>query len=90
MNYTWKNSLFLIGKRMESREAALTRAKREGIPASQVIEATGGGWFIAPPGIKSHKAKKAYADIRKKQNAESPELKTKAAKIAWSIEKGTL
>lgn len=48
----------------ETKEEALTRAKEEGFPAGNVVQSDDGGWFIAPHGIKTLKAKRAYANCR--------------------------
>lgn len=66
----------------ESKSQAKARAKRGGFPQSSVVKAKDDGYFIAPHGIKSAAAKKAYADCRAKGGS-----KEKCAKIAWSIEK---
>jgi hypothetical protein len=66
----------------ETKSGALARAKREGFPKSSVVKSSGGAYFIAPHGITSNAAKKAYADLRSKGNSQE-----KSAKIAWSIEK---
>ena len=71
------------GDRMphETRKSAENLAKEVGIDKSQVIDSKA-GYFVAPQGIKSKTAKKAYAKLRAEgKDAES------AAKIAWSIEK---
>ena len=65
----------------ERRENAEAEAKAVGIDKSQVTNSEA-GYFIAPQGIKSEAAKKAYADNRAKGMS-----KETAAKIAWSIEK---
>ena len=65
----------------EKREDAEKVADNAGIDKSQVTDSEA-GYFVAPQGIKSETAKKAYADNRAKgMSAET------AAKIAWSIEK---
>lgn len=66
----------------EKREDAEKLAKEVGIDKSQVTKSEA-GYFIAPQGIKSQAAKDVYADCRAKGMD-----KEKAAKIAWSIEKG--
>ena len=64
----------------ERKEDAEALAKEVGIDKSQVTDSEV-GYFIAPQGIKSKTAKKAYAKLRAEgKDAES------AAKIAWSIE----
>ena len=65
----------------EKREDAEKLAKEVGIDKSQVTDSEA-GYFIAPQGINSEGAKKAYADNRAKGMS-----KEQAAKIAWSIEK---
>lgn len=65
----------------EKREDAEKVADNAGIDKSQVTDSEA-GYFVAPQGITSEGAKKAYADNRAKgMSAET------AAKIAWSIEK---
>ena len=65
----------------EKREDAEKVADNAGIDKSQVTDSEA-GYFVAPQGITSEGAKKAYADSRAKgMSAET------AAKIAWSIEK---
>lgn len=47
----------------ETRQHALHRASRLGFAASSVIKAKNhGGYFIAPHGVTSTKAKHAYAN----------------------------
>jgi len=69
----------------EKREEALKRARKEGFPESNVVQATEGEhkdmWFIAPKGIKDDKVKLVYANLR--SNSMDAE---EAAKIAWSIQ----
>ena len=65
----------------EKREDAEKLANEVGIDKSQVTDSEA-GYFIAPQGISSEGAKKAYADNRAKGMS-----KEQAAKIAWSIEK---
>lgn len=65
----------------ESKESAQARAKRGGFPQSNVIKGSS-GYFIAPKGITSSGAKKAYASCRSEHGA-----KEKCAKVAWSVEK---
>ena len=65
----------------ETRKSAEAEAKAVGIDKSQVTDSEA-GYFIAPQGIESEGAKKAYADNRAKGMS-----KETAAKIAWSIEK---
>lgn len=48
----------------DTREEALARAKKLGMDASQVVKSDRGGWFIAPSGVTSDTAKKAYANCR--------------------------
>lgn len=63
----------------ESKSGAKARAKRVGIPVSQVVRAKSGGYFIAPRGVTGG-AKKAYAECRSHGGS-----KVKCAKIAHSI-----
>ena len=65
----------------ETRKSAENLAKEVGIDKSQVTDSDT-GYFIAPQGINSKVAKKAYASNRSKGMD-----KETAAKIAWSIEK---
>lgn len=65
----------------EKREDAEKVAQNAGIDKSQVTDSEA-GYFVAPQGIESEAAKKAYADNRAKGMS-----KETAAKIAWSIEK---
>ena len=67
----------------ETKTEALDRSKKEGFLKSSVIQSDDKKWFIAPNGIKSHGAKKAYANCRANGGD-----KEKCAKIAWSVEKG--
>lgn len=48
----------------ESRAGARARARRVGIPVSQVVKARSGGHFIAPRGVSSGKGRRAYAECR--------------------------
>ena len=64
----------------ESKRDAEKRAKARGIDKSQVVKSDK-GYYIAPQGIKSTAAKKAYAQCRLDGGS-----KEKCAKIAWSIE----
>jgi hypothetical protein len=66
----------------ESKRSAKARAKRVGIPISNVVKSPGKGYFIAPRGIKKAKVKRAYAAMRSRGYS-----KAKAAKIAHSIQK---
>ena len=66
----------------EKREDAEKEAQQVGIDKNQVTYSAA-GYFIAPQGIKSDTAKQVYADCRAKGMG-----KIKAAKIAWTIEKG--
>jgi hypothetical protein len=67
----------------ETRSGAKARAKRVGIPKSNVIKATTGrhkgSYYIAPRGVKGG-AKRAYANCRSSGGS-----KSKCAKIAHSI-----
>ena len=65
----------------EKREDAEKVAQNAGINKSQVTDSEA-GYFVAPQGIESEGAKKAYANNRAKGMS-----KETAAKIAWSIEK---
>ena len=65
----------------ETRKSAENLAKEVGIDKSQVTDSEA-GYFIAPQGIESEAAKKAYADNRAKGMS-----KETAAKIAWSVQK---
>lgn len=65
----------------ETKRKATARAKRLGFPKSNVVKAEDDGHFIAPHGITSADAKKAYANCRAKGNN-----KEKCAKIAWIIQ----
>ena len=65
----------------ETRKGAENLANEVGIDKSQVTDSEA-GYFIAPQGIKSKTAKKAYASNRAKGMD-----KETSAKIAWSIEK---
>lgn len=65
----------------ESKSKARARAKRLGFSLSQVVKGKK-VYFIAPRGIKSKGAKKAYASCRSSGGS-----KAKCAKISWSIEK---
>jgi hypothetical protein len=47
----------------ESKRKATKRAKRLGIPVSQVTRSHKGGYFIAPRGVYGH-AKHIYAECR--------------------------
>lgn len=65
----------------ETKIEALKRALKGGFKKSSVVKSKDSGYFIAPHGILSEGAKKAYANLRAKGNS-----KEKSAKIAWSIE----
>ena len=65
----------------ESKEDARARAKRLGIPLSNVVEAEDGGYFIAPQGLTTKAAKEAYAECRADGGS-----KEKCARIAWTVE----
>ena len=65
----------------ENRKEAEAKAKEVGIDKSQVVNSEE-GYFIAPQGIKSETARKAYAKCR----ADGKDKKY-CAKIAWYIEK---
>lgn len=66
----------------ESKYKAMRRSKRLGIPAANVTKSPGKGYFIAPSGVRTKAAKKAYAALRSTGKA-----KATAAKIAGAIEK---
>lgn len=68
---------------METKSAALSRAKKHGFNKSSVVKGNE-GYFIAPHGVKTKAGKKAYASCR-----ETSSDKTKCAKISWSVEKKT-
>lgn len=69
----------------ESRSEARSRAKKLGFPLYSVTKATEGknkgGYFIAPHGLTTSKARRAYANMRS-----DGMNKAKAARIAHSIE----
>ena len=48
----------------DTREQAIKRAKALGMNVSQVVSSDRGGWYIAPSGVTSATAKKAYANCR--------------------------
>lgn len=48
----------------ETKSGARARAKKGGFPASSVTKSKKGSYFIAPHGVTSSKAKRAYADCR--------------------------
>lgn len=64
----------------ETKRAAKARAKRVGIPVSNVVKGPGKGYFIAPRGIRKAKVKRAYAKMRARGYS-----KAKAARIAHWI-----
>lgn len=65
----------------ESKAKATARAKRLGFPASNVVKGSK-GYFIAPRGLKTERAKKAYAALR--SQGKSKEF---SAKIAHSVDR---
>lgn len=65
----------------ETKQAARRRARRVGIPVSNVVKGKT-GYFIAPRGIKRAKVKRAYAAMRSRGYS-----KVRAAKIAHWINK---
>lgn len=71
----------------ETYQDAVKRATKLGYKLSNLVKADDDdpkSWFIAPTGIKSDEAKKAYAKCRQ----DKPEnQKDQCAKIAWSVEK---
>ena len=70
LKYSDKNQKFISicfpgGEHLvETKEEAKKRAEKEGFDISSVVKAKTGDYYIAPKGIKSESAKKAYADIR--------------------------
>ena len=71
----------------ETYRDALKRATKLGYDLSNLVKADKDdthSWYIAPIGIKSDEAKKAYAKCR--QNKPESQ-KDQCAKIAWSVEK---
>ena len=64
----------------ETKQHASSRAKRLGFPLSNVIKGEK-SYFIAPRGLKTQIAKRAYASLRSEGAS-----KSKAAKIAHSID----
>ena len=66
----------------ESKKSAEARAKKGGFPKSNVVKANSDGYYIAPKGIKSTAAKKAYANCRASGNS-----KVQYAKVSWTVEK---
>jgi hypothetical protein len=64
----------------ETKAAAKRHAKKVGIPQSQLVKGKK-GWYIAPSGVKSRAAKKAYASRRDRGQS-----KTRSAKQAWFVE----
>lgn len=66
----------------ESKRSARARARRVGIPVSNVVKSPKKGYFIAPAGIKRAKVKRAYAAMRSRGYS-----KAKAAKIAHHLNK---
>lgn len=71
----------------EKYAEALKRASKLGYDLDNLVKANeddSNSWYIAPAGIKSDDAKKAYAKCRENK----PESqKDQCAKIAWSVEK---
>lgn len=65
---TFKNWKYETRKFQRTKQQAEARAKREGFPLTQVVQADDGGYFIAPHGITKESAKKAYANCRAKGN----------------------
>ena len=65
----------------KSKKSAEQAAKKAGISKSNVTKSDK-GYFIAPAGVKSSAAKKAYASNRAKGKS-----KEYSAKVAWTIEK---
>lgn len=65
----------------ESKAHALKRAKAAGFPASNVVKGSD-GYYIAPRGLKTSRAKHTYAELRSHGRS-----KESAAKIAHSVDK---
>lgn len=65
----------------ESKESALTRAKKEGFLASSVRKGKL-GWYIIPHGVTNPKAIRAYLHAR--DSGAEPNV---AAAVAWSLQK---
>lgn len=69
----------------ESKAKARARAKKLGFPLGNVVRASSGkakgSYFIAPRGLTTSKARRAYANMRS-----DGMNKAKAARIAHSIE----
>lgn len=68
----------------ETEQKARNRAKELGYPQSAVVKADSerdDSWFIAPQGIESSSAKKAYANCRMRGGDQEY-----CARIAWNIE----
>lgn len=65
----------------ETRSHALTRAAKLCFPKSNVVCINNCGCFIAPRGVESLTAKKAYAELRCEGKS-----KETAAKLAHSID----
>jgi len=65
-----------------SKKSTQKRAKRLGFPKSNVVKAKKGGYYIAPKGVKSSGAKKAYANCRAGGGS-----KAKCARISHSVQK---
>lgn len=66
----------------ETKTAAKKRAKKRGIPVSNVVKADDDEYFIAPAGVTKAAAKKAYANCRAKGGS-----KEKCAKISHTVNK---
>lgn len=64
----------------ESKAQVLKRAKRAGFPSSNVVKGSR-GYFIAPKGLKTRRAKHTYAALRSEGRS-----KSSAAKIAHSVD----
>lgn len=65
----------------ETKSKALARAKKLGFKKSDVVKGSA-GYFIAPHGLKTQKAKNSYAGLRS-----SGKSKETSAKIAHYIDK---
>lgn len=68
----------------ETKAQALARAKKIGYPKSTVVQARNKDWFIAPRGVQSMAAKKAYANCRT-----TNENKAQCAGVAWKVQKNS-
>jgi len=73
---------------METKDEAIARAKKLNYPLSTVVQSTIGskGWFIAPLAVTTMAGKRAYANIRAKQETEGKPDKGYAAAIAHTVD----